>query len=154
MIKKITLDSFKIVGISVRTTNQEGRSANDLMELWQRFYSENISSKISNKTDNNIYSVYTDYESDYTAGYTALIGHKVSSIDIIPEELASREFKGGNYFVFEAKGKIPAAVVNKWQEIWDNNEELNRSYTADFEVYGEKSNDPEDAEVEIYIATV
>jgi len=48
---------------------------------------------------------------------------------------------------------MPTAVIDIWKEIWDNDKELNRKYSADFEVYGQKSQDPENAEVEIYIAT-
>ncbi len=39
------------------------------------------------------------------------------------------------------------------EEIWDNDKGLNRLYTADLEVYGEKFKDASNAEVEIYIAT-
>jgi len=46
---------------------------------------------------------------------------------------------------------MPNAVVATWQEIWSNNIALYRTYHADFEVYGEKSQQGENSEVEIYI---
>lgn len=151
--QKVNLQSFKIIGISVRTTNQNGKSANDMMDLWQRFYAENISSVIPNKTDNDIYSVYTDYVSDYTADYTTILGHRVSSLENIPEGFEGREINGGNYHEFKAKGKRPLTVFNTWQEIWVKDKELRRKYTADFEVYGKRSQDADDSEVDIFIAT-
>jgi predicted transcriptional regulator YdeE len=42
--------------------------------------------------------------------------------------------------------------METWKEIWDKDKELNRKYTADFEVCGEKSQNGENSEVEIYIA--
>ncbi len=48
---------------------------------------------------------------------------------------------------------MPNAVINTWLDIWNRNEELSRKYTYDFEVYGEKSQNGENSEVEIYIAT-
>jgi predicted transcriptional regulator YdeE len=75
------IESFKIVGISVQTTNQDGKAAVDLGNLWGKFFAENISSKIKNKISNDIYSIYTDYESDFTGKYTTIIGFKADSFD-------------------------------------------------------------------------
>jgi predicted transcriptional regulator YdeE len=44
---------------------------------------------------------------------------------------------------------MKGVVIEGWQKIWST--DLNRSYVADFEVYGEKTKNPEDAEVEIYV---
>ena len=147
------VDKFKIIGISIETTNERNKSQRDMGELWERFYARKISSKIPNKESEDIYSIYTDYESNYKGKQTAIIGLKVKSLDEIPNGLIGREFKGGKYIKFIAKGKMPDAVVKSWQEIWNRDEELNRKYTADFEVYGEKSQNGDDSEVEIYIAT-
>lgn len=147
------LDSFKIIGISVETTNQNEKSVEDLGKLWERFYTENIQSKIPNKNGDEIYSIYTDYETDYTGKYTSIIGLKVNSLDQIPDGLIGRTFNGGKYQKFVAKGQMPNAVIEAWQEIWAKDSELNRRYTSDFEVYGKKSQNGKNSEVEIYIAT-
>ena len=80
------IESFKIIGISVRTTNEGGKSSADLGKLWERFYKENVSSKIPGKISDDIYSVYTDYESYYKGSYTTIIGCKVNSQIIFPRE--------------------------------------------------------------------
>ena len=65
--------------------------------------------------------------------------------------MIGKEFEGGKYQKFTAKGDLTkGAVVQEWSKIW--NSDLERTYTADFEVYGEKSQNPENAEVEIYVA--
>jgi len=150
---KEQLDSFKSIGIAVKTTNSNKQAMTDMGELWSRFYFEDIISKIPNRINNDIYSIYTDYETDYTGSYTAIIGCKVTSVDSIPEGLTGREFSSGQYLKFIAKGKMPDAVINQWKAIWDRDKVLNRNYTADFEIYGQKSQDQNDAEIEIYIAT-
>jgi len=146
------LENFKVIGISIETTNENGKSADDLGKLWGQFYSENIPNLINNKEGDEIYSIYTDYESDYTGKYTSIIGLKVNSLDQIPEGLIGREFNGGKYQKFVAKGQMPNAVVKTWKEIWAKDNELSRVYTTDFEVYGQKSQNGEESEVDIYIA--
>ncbi len=146
-------NGFKIIGISTRTTNKDNKSAQDLGKLWEKFYSENILEKVQNKISNEIISVYTDYKSGYTEDYTTIIGIPVSTLDEIPNGLIGREFQPENFQKFIAKGEMPNAVINAWVDIWQRDEKLKRKYTYDFEVYGEKSQNGENSEVEIYIAT-
>ena len=99
----------------------------------------------------SVYSMYTDYEGDHNKPYTAILGCKVSSFESIPEGMMSKEIDGGNYVKTSAKGDLmQGLVVNKWSEIWQA--DLDRLYTTDFEVFGEKAQDPSNAEIEFYIA--
>lgn len=145
------MKQFKIIGISVRTTNENNKAMNDIPALWDKFLSKNLIEKIPNKLSSEIYCVYTEYEKDYTKPYTALLGCKVENLNEIPEGMIGKEFKGGKYQKFIAKGDLTkGVVVQEWSKIW--NSDLERKYTADFEVYGEKAQNPENAEVEIYVA--
>jgi predicted transcriptional regulator YdeE len=147
----LTLEGFNIIGIDVRTTNQDGQGIIDIGGLWQKFINEKIIDKIPNKIDNTIYSIYTEYESDYTKPYTTLIGCRVSHLDEIPNGMRGIKFNKGNYQKFVAKGNMANNIVaNKWHEIW--NTDINRAYTQDFEVYSEKSHNHNSAEIDIYIA--
>ncbi len=146
------IENLKVVGIAVETTNENGKSQEDLGNLWKHFYTENISSQILNKESDDIYSIYTDYETDFTGKYTAIIGLRVKSLDQIPNGLIGREFEGGKSQKFVAKGEMPNAVISKWQEIWKSESVLDRKYSVDFEVYGEKSQKGENSEVDIYIS--
>ena len=148
------VSGFKVIGLSVRTMNANGQSAKDMTMLLGRFFSENIISKIPNKISDEMLMIYTDYESDFTGEYTAIIGIAVSTLDDIPSGLIGREFKADNFKKFTAKGVMPQAVVDCWNDIWKRNAELNRKYTYDFEVYGNKSQNGENSEVDIYLSVL
>ena len=147
------IEPFKIIGIAIESTNENGQSIEDMGKIWSRFYQENVPAKIPNKESENIYSIFTDYESDYTGKFTSIIGMKVSSLDDVPDGLVGREFDGGKYLKIISKGEMPDAIVETWKDIWKRNKELKRRYTADWEVYGEKSQNGDDSEVEVYIGT-
>ena len=145
-------NGFKVIGISIRTTNANSQSQQDLGKLWGQFFAENIIEKIPNKISSHILCIYTDYESDYSGEYTTIIGIPVSTLDEVPSGLIGREFEAGNFQKFVAKGEITSAVVNTWIEIWQRDKELDREYSYDFEVYGENSNKGDQSEVEIFVA--
>ena len=65
--------------------------------------------------------------------------------------MVGQEFEGGNYLKFVSKGSLNEGIVYKtWEGIWKSG--INRTYSADFEVYGEKSQNRENAEVDIFVA--
>lgn len=151
-MENIKIEAFNVIGIAVRTTNENGQAGKDIPTLWEKFMSEGILDKIPNKIDTSVYSLYTDYDSDYTKPYTVVLGCKVNSIETIPEGMVTKSISLGNYTKFITKGDLMKNVVyEKWTEIW--NTKLNRKYTTDFEIYGPKSADPSNAEVDIFIAT-
>lgn len=139
-----------IVGISVRTTNQNGQSQKDIGELWGKFYAQNVLASIPNKVSDDVYCIYTDYESDQNAPYTTIIGCEVSSKETIPAGMIFKEIPACKYQVYTAKGKLPDCVFGTWMHIWQN--PIERQYAADFDVYGTKSKDPLNAEVKTYLS--
>ena len=150
-MNQVIIEPFTIVGISVRTTNQDGQAAQDIAALWNRFLEESLAAHIPNKVDKSIYSVYTDYAGDHTQPYTVVLGCRVSEGAIAPDGMVAKHVSGGTYQPFVAQESLSqGAVYQAWVSIW--NADLNRAYTADFEVYGEKALNPEDAEVDIYVA--
>ncbi len=145
------MEPFKVIGISVRTTNENNQAAKDIPVLWENLMNEDILNRIHNKTDNTIYSIYTDYEKDHTKPYTTILGCKVENLDHIPEGMVGKSFDGGDYIKFTTKGDLAKdLVINEWLKIWEM--DMDRAFTADFEVYGEKAQNPSDAEVDIFIA--
>ncbi len=146
-MKTVQIESFKMIGISVRTTNENMQAATDIPELWEQFTSKSI----LNKIDNTVYGVYTNYETDYTGKYDTILGCKVTSLEEIPKGMIGIEIPKSNYTKFSTKGNLKDNIVyKKWLEIWGT--KLDRKYIADFEVYGEKAMNPMDAEVDIYIS--
>lgn len=144
------MDNFKIIGISIQTTNE---SMADIESLWGRFWGENIADKIPNKASAEIYAVYTDYESDHTGKYTLLIGLPVTTLDNIPDGFVGQEIAIGKYQKYTSKGKMPEAIIKTWTEIWQDST-LKRAYRADVTVHGEKYFQGDSAEVETYISIV
>jgi predicted transcriptional regulator YdeE len=146
-----TLKKFYVVGISVRTTNENSQAGIDLQALWNNFLQNEVASNIPNKVEDWVYCVYTDYEKDHTKPYTAVLGCKVESLESIPEGMIGICIEEAKYSKFTAKGNILEGMVfQEWVKIW--NSDLARTYLADFEVYGQNSQNLEDAEVEIFIS--
>jgi len=149
-MNQTTLNPFYVMGIAVRTTNENMQAAQDIGALWNRFMSENIADQIPGKVDPSIYSVYCEYEKDHTRPYTTLLGCRVNSIDHIPEGMKAITIAEGSYATFTAKGNLmEGAVYKAWLDIWDAG--LDRAFATDFEVYGSKAQNPHDAEVDIMI---
>ena len=150
-MQKVKIDPFKIIGISVRTTNENGRGGKDIADLWGRFLSEGLLNAIPGKVDGTIYSLYTDYEGNHMAPYTAILGCKVESLEAIPDGMVGRAFEGGSYVKITAKGDLAQGlIVSEWTKIWAM--DLNRAFSADFEVFGEKAQNPANAEVDFLVA--
>lgn len=150
-MNNMKVEPFKVIGIAVRTTNENNQAAKDIPVLWEKFMSEDILNAIPNKIDTAVYSIYTDYEKDHTKPYTTVLGCKVENLDHIPEGMVGKSFEGGNYIRFTPKGNLAEGlVINEWNKIW--NMDLGRIFTADFEIYGEKAQNPSDAEIDILIA--
>ena len=145
------IKAFSVIGISVRTTNENQQAAIDIPALWQKFMLEEAIQKIPNKVDDTLYCIYTDYEKDHTKPYTTILGCKVANLDSIPEGMVGKTFNDGLYIKRTPKGNITDGLIYKeWIQIW--NSDLDRAFTADFEVYGEKAQDIENAEVDIFVA--
>jgi predicted transcriptional regulator YdeE len=143
------INGFFLLGISVRTTNQNGQAEKDIDELWCRFMDDNILLQIVDRLSDEVYCVYTDYETDHNGFYTVVLGCRVNSLDNIPVGLISLIVAPGTYSRYTAKSWVSGRVAQTWQHIWSSN--LNRKFTTDFDVYGIKTQNPEDSRVEIYV---
>jgi len=146
-----TINSFNIIGISMRTSNQNGQAAQDIPKLWEKFMGENLIPTIPNITNNNIHCIYTEYEGDHNKPYTVLLGMKVSSLENIPEGMTGMSFSGGNYQSYQVTGNLAENIVyDAWLKIWE--EPIERAYTADLEVYDASKPNPSNTAVDIHIA--
>ena len=146
--ENFTLDAFNVVGITVRTTNANGQSKKDIGQLWQEFYGKNILSKISDRTSDDIYCIYTGYETDAMGPYTCMVGCRVNSSSGVIDSLQRLTIPGGKYQRYVSTGKIPQAVLNTWEEIWQS--DADRKYGVDFDVYSKM--DPENGTVETFLS--
>ncbi|MDN3506424.1 MAG: GyrI-like domain-containing protein [Simkaniaceae bacterium] len=148
--KIIDKGPMQIMGISIRTTNENDQAVKDLPPVWDRFYSEQIPTKIPYQKSGEVLGLYCEYEKDHTKPYTFVAGFDVTVAGEIPEGLVVKHLPESKYAVFEISGQFPQQLIQTWQWIWQS--DLNRTFTGDFEAYqigfdGEKNTD-----IHIYIA--
>ena len=140
-----------VVGIGIRTANDADKAPIDIPKMWQLFYAENVFDKIANKASSDVVALYGDYESDYTPPYTFVLGCFVNEAPKdVPEGLVVKTLPASSYVVYKAKGKQPDALIDAWGRIW--READRRSYTGDFEIYGDRYFGQPEQEVDIFIA--
>ncbi len=144
------MEAFKVIGIVVRTTNANGQSKADINELWNRWFAENVATRIPNTVSDHLYNIYTDYESDEHGFYNTILGYSVSTLASIPNGLIGKQIPKSNYKEFVSEGELPDCVVKTWETIWDL--KFNRSYIADFDVYDPATMNPENAIVKTYFS--
>ena len=145
------LSSFHVAGLTVRTNNRD-ESTQDRAKipgLWNRFFSDNVAEKIPQRlTDAPIVGVYSDYDSDASGAYDVTAGVSVSTPN---RNFDNVGIQAGKYMVFEARGAMPAAVIQAWGTIWayfEAHPQVQRCYATDFESYGGPD------EVQIHIGIV
>jgi predicted transcriptional regulator YdeE len=142
-----TLDEFSVVGFPLRTDNsKEGIEKID--EHWKKFRQEKLLDKIPNKANEEMIGLYTHYEGDGSKPFTLIAGAKVTDLEQVPTDMTARNIPSQKYAVFTAKGKMPQALIDTWQEI--SKTDIKRTFLADFEVY-DVGYPGFDSEVEIYV---
>jgi len=153
--KIVEQQEFQVIGILVRTNNAKEMSGQGAIgALWGRFFKEGILGKIPNKVDSTIYAVYTNYESDRNGEYDFIIGAKVSSTTDVPPGMVARKVAKGPYeVVTTTNGPAEQVVPKAWQEVWslEDKKQLSRAYKTDFEVYDQRSHDPQNSQVDICV---
>ena len=146
----VELEEKIVEGLEVKTTNENGRSIQDIANMWQTFFMQGIYEKIENKVNGKTIGLYTDYEKDYTKPYNFVACTEVSENSKDVENRVVKVIPKGKYAKFVIHGDVQNAVGQAWQEIWKM--DLNRKYTCDFEEYQNNSNDMQNQEIHIYIA--
>ena len=136
------------IGLELRTNNEE--CSLTMPAHKDRFFGENIPSKIPNRINGDILALYTDYEGDYTKPYSWILGCEVSSLDQVPDGLVGKTIAESTYAVFTTQGEFPQGLIAAWQNIWESG--LPRTYTSDFEVYPSDFDPQQNPEIKVYIA--
>jgi predicted transcriptional regulator YdeE len=138
--RRIDGSSLLVGGITVRTTNRDeaNPASAKLPAQWGRFFAEGLAERIPNRLpDSPVYGVYSAYESDHKGAYDLTAGVAVLQASDNPE-FTSVEIASGPYLVFEARGAMPAVVIETWRAVWqyfEDHPEVRRRYATDFEVY-------------------
>lgn len=150
--------AIEIAGVSVRTTNEQETGPNgQLSMLWNTYFQSGIAERIQASNPHLIYALYTHYESDASGAYTVILGHEMGDQHNPQalEGLAHTVIPEAQYMIFRTKrGPVFEVVAGAWQQIWSFFEDssVERTYSGDFELYDSREFDPNDAEIDIYIA--
>lgn len=152
-------EEMVVVGIAVRTCNrdEEQQDTSKIPGLWAQFFGQQVTEKVSHKAgEGHTLELYTDYDGDEHDAYTVVLGFRVTSAGDHSRDLVVRTIPAGKYAVFTSeRGSVAHVVRQAWREIWSLDAEQlggSRTFIADYEVFDERSNDPEDAEVDIFVA--
>ncbi len=144
----VYLTEKKLVGLNIRTNNNDPNMGNEIGELWKQFFEQGVFAAIKNKVNERSIGLYSNYESDFTGDYDMTVACEVSDNKEIPNGTVVKTIPTGKYAKFIVRGDMQKAVYEFWQKLW--NMDLERSYTCDFEEY--VNADAANAEIHIYIA--
>jgi predicted transcriptional regulator YdeE len=147
---------FYVAGYAVRTNNADEASGRGRIgRLWSEFGQRHLGESIPHRVDDRLIVVYSNYASDENGDYDYLLGAKVSSITELPSGVSYRKVAGGAYAIFSTRvGPAAQVVPEEWRKIWSMSPAQlggRRAFVTDYEVYGERSADPEQARVEIHV---
>ncbi|HJD56214.1 MAG TPA: GyrI-like domain-containing protein [Rickettsia endosymbiont of Pyrocoelia pectoralis] len=158
-MNKVTtqLLEIKLVGITARTSNSAEFNPDTakIGATMQKFFGGLQDKILNRKNPGKVFAVYTNYESDANGEYTYFLGEEVNSFYNIDEDFETLTVPRQTYAKFTSNsGQMPSVVIDMWQKIWSMDTERlggERAYIADFEVYDERSIDPNNAVLDIYI---
>jgi predicted transcriptional regulator YdeE len=148
---------FFMAGLATRTSNATEMSGRGKIgDIWQSFLQPGLVAKIPNKIGVDLIAVYTDYETDHTGHYTYFLGLPIISAEALPGTLSVKHVSPGSYAVITSRrGPIKEVVREVWQRIWSmSDKELGgeRAFLCDYEIYDQRSADPENAQIDVYIS--
>ena len=133
-------NELTVVGIAVRTSNADeiDPARAKLPVLWQRAGAPGAFAHVPGRVDENLYAVLTDYESDHHGAYTQIVGIGVRTVPRLPEAMVAVRVPAGKALRVEARGQMPQAIVDAWQQVWKHTESGGtppRAFTTDLEVH-------------------
>lgn len=147
----VNMPEMLVVGIETKTSGKKENLYSDVESLWSRFFREGVMTKIPNQKDNEVLNIYSEYKDGNSLPVNCIMGKRVEFIDKkLPKGVMSIEIPAGKYMKFTAKGALPGCVREMWDFIHELEPEF--SYAPSFDVYGPKTADPDNAEVDIYVA--
>jgi AraC family transcriptional regulator len=154
--KIISKKTFSIIGIELKTTNREGKNFVEIPQFWKQVIQKKKIGKIPNKKQpGTVLGICMDFRADGDFSY--IIGSEVTNTDNVPDDMVSKKIPDAKYAVFLARGKMPDSIQNTFKYIyheWLPKSKYQHAGSPEFELYDERSDDSENAEVDIYVPIV
>lgn len=133
----VDLEPVTIAGIAVRTDNSAA-GLERIGQLWGTFFRDGVMNRLGALAEGPICEAYFDYESDARGAYTVILGSRVPADAPVSADLTRITLPAARYARFGIED--PKAIYAAWQHIWQR-EDIDRSYSGDFEVIGESRAD-------------
>lgn len=144
------IESFTVVGMSFRMKNDADASTK-FSAAWQSFMTSGLKAQIPNKVDDVIYALYTNYESDHLGPYDMILGYKVQGNADLPLGSVAHTVPSNSYSIFTAQGDMTqGALYEAWLKVWQS--DVPRLYQTDFELHDERTMNPKNGIVDIYVS--
>lgn len=157
-LERVSMPAVKLVGLAVRTNNtDEMNSATaKISQTIKTFFSQQMMDRIAHRLPNSrLFSVYSQYANQHHGDYTYFFGIEVTDFAGQPDDLATLTVPMQTCAKLTVgPGPMPAIVTDAWGAIWGMTEEAlggRRAYRADYEIYDERSANPANAIVDIYV---
>lgn len=125
-------ESHYYIGISVDMNENDPDLEKHTNELWEAFYSNDISEGISNIVDERIYFIYS--KADAAGNYKASIAYRTKDIKNVYKGLEGLKIPPSKFAVFEQKGaNAEQFIADTWSRIYAS--DLNFKNGYNMEVY-------------------
>lgn len=127
---QIECNGFVVQGVSqeVRNDDPQGIGA-----LWAQFHGMELRSKLPHVLSEDVVCVYHSYLGSHLDPFTMTIGFRVAEEAEDVAGLSKVTIPSQSFELFDVNGPQPETLVQQWQLIWDSG--LNRTFTADYDVY-------------------
>jgi predicted transcriptional regulator YdeE len=143
-VQPVSLSSFDVVGLAVRTTNQE--AATTIPALWARVMAEVLPHRPEDALDEPgaLVAVYDAYESDHTGPYTLTVGFPIKPDSMsgrprpLPPDWTRVQVSAADYARFPVEADGPSGIFGAWERVWKDTA-LPRTFRSDLEVYPARS---------------
>lgn len=145
----VELSEKRVVGLMIRTNNNDENMTQVIGGLWQRFFADGIYQSILNKQNGCSIGLYSNYENSVRGAYDVTVCCEVSECEKLPIDVEVKIIPAGKYAKFVVRGHMQIAVVEFWTKLWSM--DLNRKYSYDFEEY-QSGGDMENCEIHMYIS--
>ncbi len=151
--KIVSKDSFSIIGVELITTLSDEKDFGEIPSFWEKVLSDGLIDTIPNKKNHEaILGLSMNFKADGTFSY--VIGAEVLTSENVPDGMVCSTIPAAQYAVFTAHGQIPKSIQDTSKYIykeWFPKSEYKRTEAPEFELYDERCQRGENAEVDIYI---
>ena len=153
--KIITKDSFNVLGIEKKIDMD--KNFVQVPKFWQNEMEAGICPKLATLPgvvkSGEILGLCSDFDGEKNQ-FSYIICTRVNTLDEIPDGMVVKEIPTARYAVFTAKGTVPEAVqkvIRYVYQTWFPETNYDRGAGPEFELYDERADGTDSAEVDIYI---